>query len=145
MENRCMYCGEVIPEGRQICPSCEKSIIKKSMILQSYQTTNKKILEKKEIRMEEKTTSEAISEIKGATEEELRKVIEKWFESVRNSGMKIGASYIAAAVYGIIEKDLKKEPKPSLRDYQRTIKKIIKIVSVQLKQEETQQNDLFEA
>ena len=21
-ENRCIYCGEIIPEGRQICPSC---------------------------------------------------------------------------------------------------------------------------
>ena len=24
MENRCVYCGEIIPEGRQVCPSCEK-------------------------------------------------------------------------------------------------------------------------
>ena len=23
-ENRCVYCGEIIPEGRQVCPSCEK-------------------------------------------------------------------------------------------------------------------------
>lgn len=23
MENKCMCCGEIIPEGRQICPSCE--------------------------------------------------------------------------------------------------------------------------
>lgn len=23
-ENRCLYCGEIIPEGRQVCPSCEK-------------------------------------------------------------------------------------------------------------------------
>ena len=23
-DNRCIYCGEIIPEGRQICPTCEK-------------------------------------------------------------------------------------------------------------------------
>lgn len=22
-ENRCICCGEIIPEGRQVCPSCE--------------------------------------------------------------------------------------------------------------------------
>lgn len=24
MENRCIYCNEIIPEGRQICPICEE-------------------------------------------------------------------------------------------------------------------------
>lgn len=24
MENRCVICGEIIPEGRQACPNCEK-------------------------------------------------------------------------------------------------------------------------
>lgn len=23
--DRCVMCGEVIPEGRQVCPSCEKA------------------------------------------------------------------------------------------------------------------------
>lgn len=23
MENRCIICGVVIPEGRQVCPNCE--------------------------------------------------------------------------------------------------------------------------
>lgn len=23
-ENRCVICGEIIPEGLQICPKCEK-------------------------------------------------------------------------------------------------------------------------
>jgi len=23
-DNRCVYCGEIIPEGRQVCPTCEK-------------------------------------------------------------------------------------------------------------------------
>lgn len=26
MENRCVCCGAVIPEGRQICISCEKMV-----------------------------------------------------------------------------------------------------------------------
>lgn len=24
MEERCICCGEIIPEGRQVCPNCEK-------------------------------------------------------------------------------------------------------------------------
>ena len=91
--------------------------------------------------MEETKMSEAVAEIKGASEEELRKVIEKWFESTRTQGMKIGAQFIAAAIYGVIEKNLKNGSKSSLRDYQRAIKRIMEIVSVQLKQE-TVQNDL---
>lgn len=23
-DNRCVYCGEIIPEGRQVCPICER-------------------------------------------------------------------------------------------------------------------------
>ena len=85
--------------------------------------------------------TEVVSEIKNATEEELREVIEKWFERTRTSGMKIGATYIAAAVYGAIEKNLKKGSNSSLRDYQRAINRIVEIVSVQL----TRQNDSEEA
>lgn len=91
---------------------------------------------------EENKMSEVVEEIKGASEEELKKVIEEHFEAVRVQGMKIGASYIAAAVYGAIEKNLKKGYQSSLRDYQRAIKRVVEIVSVQLKQEETLQNDL---
>ena len=25
MEERCVCCGEIIPEGKQICPSCQKT------------------------------------------------------------------------------------------------------------------------
>jgi len=95
--------------------------------------------------MEETKMTEVVSEIQNASEEELRKVIEKWFESTRTSGMKVGATFIAAAVYGAIEKNLKKGSQSSLRDYQRAIKRVVEIVSVQLKQQETQQNDLKEA
>lgn len=90
---------------------------------------------------EETKISEVVSEIKGASEEELRKVIEKWFESTRTQGMKIGARYLSAAVYSAIQKHIGKSS-PSLRDYKRMTEEIIKIVSVQLKQSETQQNDL---
>lgn len=86
---------------------------------------------------EETKMSEVVNEIKGASEDELKKVIEEHFEAVRTQGMKIGAQFISAAVYGAIEKNLKKGSNSSLRDYQRAIKRIIEIVSVQL----TQQND----
>lgn len=26
-ENRCVMCGEIIPEGRQVCPCCEKGYL----------------------------------------------------------------------------------------------------------------------
>lgn len=25
MDNRCLICGEIIPEGLQVCPKCEKN------------------------------------------------------------------------------------------------------------------------
>lgn len=90
--------------------------------------------------MEETKMSDVVSEIKAASEDELREVIEKWFENTRTQGMHIGAQFISAAVFGAIEKNLKKGSQSSLRDYQRAIKRIVEIVSVQLKQE-TQQND----
>ena len=86
--------------------------------------------------------SEVIEEIKGADEEQLKKVIEQHFEVVRTQGMKIGASFIAAAVMGAIEKNLKNGMNSSHRDFERAIKRVAEIVSVQLKQQETVQNDL---
>lgn len=29
MENRCICCGEIIPEGRQVCINCEKAMEEK--------------------------------------------------------------------------------------------------------------------
>lgn len=86
---------------------------------------------------ENTNTAEVVSEIKNATEEELRDVIEKWFEQTRTSGMKIGAQYMSAAIFGTIKKHLKKTSAPSLRDYKRCIDEIVTIISVQL----TEQND----
>ena len=89
--------------------------------------------------MEEMKMSEVIDEIKGATEEELKKVIEQHFDTVRTQGMKIGAAYISAAIHGAIVKNLKKGANSSLRDYQRALKAIEDIINVQL----TRQNDLM--
>lgn len=92
--------------------------------------------------MEEKTNmSDVVSEIRAASEEELREVIEQWFERTRTDGMKIGAYFVSAAVAGAIDKNLKDGMKSSHRDFERAIKRVLEIVSVQLKQDETQQND----
>jgi hypothetical protein len=83
--------------------------------------------------------SAVIDEVRNADEESLKKVAEDWFEETRTAGMRIGAQYISAAVYGAIEKNIKTG---SLRDHQRAIKAVLEIVSVQLNQQKTQQNDL---
>ena len=83
--------------------------------------------------------SDVIAEVKNASEDELREVINKWFEHTRTAGMKIGAAYISAAVYEAIKKNIKTG---SLRDYQRAIKAVSDLVLVQLQQQKTVQNDL---
>lgn len=90
---------------------------------------------------EEIKMSEVVNEVKNASEEELREVVEKWFEKTRTDGLKLGAYMISAAVYDAISKNLTKGMNSSLRDFQRAIKRTLEIVSVQLKQE-TAQNDL---
>lgn len=87
--------------------------------------------------MAEANIKEAVKEIKESDEESLQKCIEDWFERTRISGMKIGAQYISAAIFGVIQKHTKKAGKISLNDYKRMTAEIIKIISVQL----TQQND----
>lgn len=91
--------------------------------------------------MEETNIKEVVEEIKNAGEDELKKVIEDWFSSTRTAGMKIGAQYISAGVYGIIKRHLGKKAKASLNDYRRMTDEIIKMISVQL---ETKQNDYEE-
>lgn len=92
--------------------------------------------------MTDQNMSEVIEEVKSASEEELKQIIEEHFEAVRVQGMKIGASYIAAAVMGAINKNLKNGMNSSHRDFERAIKRVIEMVSVQLQQQETLQNDL---
>ena len=87
--------------------------------------------------VEEINMTEVVDEVKNANEDELKKVIEEHFEAVRTQGMKIGATYIAAAVMGKFKKHLEKPGKTSLRDYERCVSDIKKMLAVQL----TQQND----
>ena len=67
--------------------------------------------------MAEVNIKEAVKEIKESDEESLQKVIEDWFERTRNKSIKIGAQYISAAIFGVIQKNIVKKAKPSLRDY----------------------------
>ena len=89
---------------------------------------------------EESKIKEAVEEIKNANEDELKKVIEQWFESTRTAGMKLGAQFISVAIFDVIKKHTKKAAKVSLNDYKRMTSEIINIISVQL----TGQNDLEE-
>ena len=91
--------------------------------------------------MAEANIKEAVKEIKESDEESLQKCREDWFERTRNQSIKIGAQYISAAIFGVIQKNIVKKAKPSLRDYKRMTEEIIKIVSVQLRQQNTEQND----
>ena len=97
--------------------------------------------------MEENTNvSQAVEEIKRAEEEaDLKKVIEQWFERTRMEGLKLGAQMISLVVAEAIDKNLKNGMNSSHRDFQRAIKSVREIISVQLKQlkqQETVQNDL---
>lgn len=96
--------------------------------------------------MEENTNvSQAVEEIKRAEEEaDLKKVIEQWFERTRMDGLKMGAQMISIVIYDAIEKNLKNGMNSSHRDFERAMKRIMEIISVQLKQKETVQNDLAE-
>lgn len=40
-ENKCIFCGVIIPEGRQVCWRCEHSEVKVGSILQTYGVTAK--------------------------------------------------------------------------------------------------------
>lgn len=89
---------------------------------------------------EEVNMSEVVEEVRNASEEELKSFIESWYERTRTDGMRIGAKLIAAGVFGAMQKNLSK-PKPSLRDYERCMKDIRKILAVQL----AKQNELEDA
>ena len=86
---------------------------------------------------EEVKMSEVVDEIKNADEKDLKQVVEQWLEKTRTEGMHIGAQYISYGIAGIVNKHLDK-PKPSLRDYERCVKDIRKIIAVQIaKKDET--------
>lgn len=90
---------------------------------------------------EEINMSEVVDEVKNVNEDELRETVEKWFESTHMDGVRHGAYMISAAVFDAINKNLKSGMNSSHRDFERTIKKVIEIVSVPLKQKETQHNN----
>ena len=95
--------------------------------------------------MEETKMSKVTDEVKNGSEDELKEVVEKWFESTHMDGVRPGAYMISAAVFDAINKNLKNGMNSSHRDFERAIKRVVEIVSVQLKQQETQQNDSEEA
>ena len=43
MEDKCVICNDVIPEGRMVCPQCENKQIKMGMILQSNHATDEEV------------------------------------------------------------------------------------------------------
>lgn len=87
--------------------------------------------------MAETNIKEAVEEIKNANEDELKQVIQGWYERTHTDGLRLGASYISAAIFGVIKKHTKKAGKVSLNDYRRMTDEIVKIIAVQL----TEQND----
>ncbi len=93
---------------------------------------------------EEANIKEVVEEIKNANEDELKKVIGQWFESTRTAGMKIGAQFISAAIYGAIKKHTKKVGKVSLNDYKRMTAEIVNIISVQLAQQNDSEENTME-
>ena len=40
-DNRCVCCGEIIPEGRQVCPNCERSPADDPLIIKAVDTLRK--------------------------------------------------------------------------------------------------------
>lgn len=91
--------------------------------------------------VENTNVSRAIEELKGADKEQLKKIIEKWYDKTRMDGLKMGAQMISIVISDTIKSNLKNGMNSSHRDFERAIKKIMEIISVQLKQNETIQND----
>ena len=61
--------------------------------------------------MVETNIQEVVKEIKESDEESLQKCIEDWFERTRNQSIKIGAQYISAAIFSVIQKNIVKREK----------------------------------
>ena len=94
--------------------------------------------------VEETNIKEVVEEIKNANEEELKKVIEKWFESTRTQGLRLGAKMISIVVFETIKKHTKKAGKVSLNDYKRMTSEILNIISVQLAENDLEDNTMEE-
>lgn len=90
---------------------------------------------------EDVKVQEVVEEVRAADDEELKRVIETWYEKTRTDGMKLGAQFMCAAVYGAMQKHILQKANPSFRDYKRMSDDIVKVISVPLRKQETQQND----
>ena len=40
-DNKCVMCGDIIPEGRQVCPMCEDTVIKNEVTPNGITTSQK--------------------------------------------------------------------------------------------------------
>lgn len=45
-EERCVMCGEIVPEGRMVCPFCERAVMEQTKVpdCRSVKTQHRKIL-----------------------------------------------------------------------------------------------------
>ncbi|EET62398.1 hypothetical protein BRYFOR_05433 [Marvinbryantia formatexigens DSM 14469] len=50
MEERCIICGEIIPEGRQVCPGCEAKYVCENMESEKEAVIKKKLIGKIEVK-----------------------------------------------------------------------------------------------
>lgn len=91
--------------------------------------------------MSEEIISKASEEIKNASEDKLKETIESWYTQIHTQGLKTGANYISAAIFGVFQKHVGTKQNASLRDYKRMTDDIIKIVSVQLKKQNDEANN----
>jgi hypothetical protein len=92
--------------------------------------------------MSEEIVVKAVDEIKSTNEDKLKETIEKWYEQIHTIGLKTGASYISAVIYGAYQKHVGTKQNPSLRDYKRMTEFIVEVVSRQLQR---QNNEATEA
>ncbi len=95
--------------------------------------------------MEETNIKEVVEEIKGTDEETLQKTIEGWYERTRTDGLKLGAKMISIVVFETIKKHTKKAGKISLNDYKRMTSEILNIISVQLAENDLEDNTMEES
>lgn len=42
MEDRCVCCGEIVPEGRMVCPQCERNMRTEDTVKRSVQKNSER-------------------------------------------------------------------------------------------------------
>lgn len=91
--------------------------------------------------MSEEIVVKAVEEIKNTNEDKLKETIEKWYKQIHTQGLKTGAAYISAVIYGAYQKNVAAKPKPSLRDYKRMTEFIVDVVSKQIARQSYESNN----